>query len=119
VTLHKKGSWCRKCRKVGSPSAEGDLLSLSKRSLDTYRRYDESKGWPATDLTLDDVMLAKSSICYYCDRKATGFDRIDNASGHTKINCVPACIRCNWTRGNYLSHSVMIQVGALLKEIDP
>ena len=40
--------------------------------------------------------------CSYCldtEAKMT-LDRIDNTIGHTQANVVPACLRCNVTRGS-------------------
>jgi hypothetical protein len=65
------------------------------------------------------VIKAKNTKCHYCDRQASGLDRVKNSEGHTKANCVPACVRCNWVRGSWLSYETMLEVGNLLKRIDP
>jgi hypothetical protein len=122
-TVHRDQSWCSKCRVrfgLGPRIAERvpELTRRASKTLSGYSRYDKKNGLES-DLTLDDILVAKQSKCTYCSRQATGMDRVDNDIGHTKANCVPACVRCNWVRGNYLSHGVMVQVGKLLMEIDP
>ena len=121
--LAAEGSWCQKCRvpffvKPNKHKRFDELTRLAKKSLSGYKRADEKKQMKF-DLTLDDVKQAKKSKCQYCGREASGLDRIDNNLGHTKANCVPSCLRCNWVRGSFLSYEVMLQVGKLLREIDP
>jgi hypothetical protein len=115
--------WCRKCchhfrRDIKSNKSTSPIRSRANKQLKQYMRCDLKNGF-AHDLTVDDVIRAKGCACTYCGRAASGMDRIDNSVGHTKANCVPACLRCNWMRGRYISHETMLQVGALLEEIDP
>ena len=120
--IRKNKSWCNKCKQRfhGSKEemSEKRELLLAKKAWDTYRRRDREKK-REFDLEVQDVVQARKSACTYCNRLASGLDRIDNAIGHIKSNCTPCCIRCNWVRGNWLSHSVMSEVGLLLKKIDP
>lgn len=116
-------SWCHKCKQrfVGSEKerSEREERILSDKAWDTYRRRDLVKN-REFNISKEDVRLARMSFCVYCkNRKASGFDRIDNALGHIQGNCVPCCIRCNWVRGNWLTHEVMLKVGLLLEKIDP
>lgn len=112
-------SWCGRCTSRFTPSEDQrDLRTRASKALREYRQYDKRKGF-VCDLVLEDLITAKTSPCFYCDRMATGLDRKSSDLGHTKDNCVPACIRCNWVKGNHLSFEVMTKVGSLLKEIDP
>lgn len=120
-TMFSYEYWCRECSHTSRFKPTKKYVSIERSSgkcLSTYRRYDKARNF-ICDLTIEDVIRAKSSLCIYCTRQATGFERIDNSLGHTQKNCVPACLRCNWMRGSYISHEVMLQVGLLLKEIDP
>lgn len=65
-----------------------------------YRKADERKGLN-TDLTTEDVLRLTSQPCAYCGFTGdNGADRLDNAVGHTKDNCVPCCVECNIARGD-------------------
>lgn len=114
--IRRDKSWCGKCvqkfyKKEWTPV-------LMKKALNQYRKYDENKGFEF-NLDLDFMIALSKSKCHYCDRPATGADRKSNFKGHTKENCVASCLRCNWVRGDWLSYETMIQVGELLKKIDP
>lgn len=114
------GYWCGKCAQKFKKNTDPkvNLRRLAKKSMSTYLKYDKNKGFETT-VTWEDIMIAKQSTCHYCDRVASGFDRIDNTVGHTKENCIPCCIRCNWVRGSWLSFEVMVEVGKLLQTVDP
>jgi len=53
---------------------------------------------------LDEIVIAKfiELGCIYCGEKdlRITLDRIDNDRGYTMDNVKPACIRCNYARGN-------------------
>jgi hypothetical protein len=55
-----------------------------------------------SDLTRDAIEKLIARSCTYCGETALRMtlDRIDNAIGHLTSNIVPACIRCNYLRGN-------------------
>jgi hypothetical protein len=119
-SMKKHSSWCPECanaKKFKGLTADPNLVKMRKQ-LNGYLARDQ-KTQKQFDLDLDFLIDARSKPCHYCSRPATGLDRIDNSKGHLKSNCVPACIRCNWVRGNYLSFQVMEKVGELLREIDP
>ncbi len=119
--IRNRNSWCARCRPFFIQSIKGNdkqnIELLAKKSFQGYRHYDRKKGL-VFDLSIEDVIKAKSSPCVYCNRLSSGFDRIDNSLGHTRENCVPACVRCNWVRGSYLSYEVMLKVGQVLQKED-
>lgn len=118
--MHSYEHWCKKCsnqyrfqtRKSVAPERQ------ASKQLANYRRADSKRG-RETSVDIDIIINARKSPCSYCSRLSTGMERIDNSQGHTKENCVPACLRCNWMRGRYISHETMLQVGKLLQRIDP
>ena len=39
--------------------------------------------------------------CHYCEKTGpNGIDRVDNAKGYIKTNCVPCCKHCNYVKGD-------------------
>lgn len=56
----------------------------------------------SNDLDLEYVGLQINQPCSYCGetKLRMTLDRIDNSIGHLKSNVIPACIRCNYTRGS-------------------
>lgn len=91
---------------------------LSKKDKRVRQQYSSTKTSDEkhkreNNLTLQDVYDLTSKPCFYCggynhqglrgegkELDYCGIDRIDNAIGHTKENCVPCCNRCNFTKGN-------------------
>lgn len=65
------------------------------------RRDDRRKGFE-NDLTKPFIQEQIEKGCSYCGEQnlRMTLDRIDNSRGHTKNNVVPACLRCNYVRGN-------------------
>ncbi len=113
--------WCRACSHRGRFGERKRYLSperQARKQLGVYRRHDQKHG-RTTTVDINDIIEAREAKCIYCARTATGLERVDNDLGHTKENCVPACMRCNWMRGRYVTHEVMKKVGQLLTEIDP
>lgn len=78
-----------------------DGLDTEKFILYDSRQSDKRKGRP-NDLTKEFIAEAIAPGCSYCGETELRMtlDRIDNDGGHTKDNVVPACYRCNHTRGN-------------------
>lgn len=95
-----------------------DEKKWAANRLNVYRAHDKKAERPFS-LTISDFLGLRERSCYYCDRRATGLDRVINELGHVPSNVVPSCWRCNRVRCDMLSHEVMLKVGALLKEIDP
>ena len=63
-------------------------------------RVDKKKG-RVTNLPLEQVAALITKPCTYCGDTSSlsTLDRIDNSKGHTIDNVLPACLRCNITRG--------------------
>ena len=70
------------------------ILRDSKGSDKKYNREN--------DLTKEFIEETVKDGCSYCGEKLLRMtlDRIDNTLGHLMSNVVPACIRCNYTRGS-------------------
>lgn len=54
------------------------------------------------DLTREFILAQINKGCSYCGETQLRMtlDRIDNSRGHTQDNVNPACIRCNYVRGD-------------------
>jgi len=106
---------CKECdnkRQPWNPEKGRRLRALHKRQRAAGEETDkfisqDSKGSDRkrgleNDLTREFIREQIKDGCCYCggtDIRMT-LDRIDNERGHTQDNVVPACIRCNYTRGN-------------------
>lgn len=64
-----------------------------------------------------DAWVSKIGPCVYCGGQSASFDRIDNGSGHTEDNCIPACGLCNMTRGNRFTVDEMKLIGPVIRQI--
>jgi len=80
------------------------------------RKSDKKKGL-SNDLDLEFVKSLILLGCSYCGENSIRItlDRIDNAIGHIKENVVPACIRCNYTRGS-MPYEAWILISPKMKE---
>lgn len=74
---------------------------VSKYILQDSRSCDKKKGHE-NDLTKEYIEAEIAKGCTYCgeERIRITLDRIDNSLGHLENNVLPACIRCNYVRGN-------------------
>lgn len=65
------------------------------------RGSDKKAGRFGNDLDTDFVRDLISKGCTYCGEIEIRMtlDRIDNSLAHTKLNVIPACMRCNYARG--------------------
>lgn len=87
----------------------GRKLSLMRRTnvdvsrfiLEDSKNSDKKRGH-RNDLDKAFICELIKNGCSYCGeiKLRMTLDRVDNAKGHTKKNVVPACVRCNYTRGN-------------------
>ena len=84
--------------------------------LKAYETSDRKKNY-YFNLTKEDIKLALESSCTYCGFPATGMDRVDNNLGHTKENCVPACMHCNVARMDNFSHKEMFIIGEAIRRV--
>lgn len=101
---------CRKCETLNcsaNPARRSELAKARRISNPVQtvwvdsRRSDRKKGLE-NDLTKDFIRAALAQPCRYCGEThlRMTLDRIDNDKGHLMSNVVPACLRCNYTRGN-------------------
>lgn len=76
-------------------------LNIPQTILEDCRKSDRKKSRD-NDLDILFVKLLVENPCEYCgeDELRMTLDRVDNHVGHLKSNVVPACIRCNYARGN-------------------
>lgn len=65
-------------------------------------RKSDRKHSRGNDLDLPFIESLISNSCSYCGETSLRMtlDRTNNNLGHLKSNVVPACIRCNYARGN-------------------
>lgn len=84
-----------------------DKISQMRKSGQEIWRWiwKDSRGYDRKNnlehkLTIDDIKKLSSETCRYCGESSLRMtlDRIDNTIGHTLLNVVPACIRCNYMR---------------------
>jgi len=105
-------SRCKSCSKsirkgyaeLRSASRKGMRLNniqVEKWIVQDSRGLDRKKGMK-NDLTEKFVAETIARGCSYCGEVnlRMTLDRIDNELGHIQRNVVPACIRCNYMRGN-------------------
>lgn len=92
-------------------SEKGRCYSLLK----AYKKYDRSKGFEETDLSIEYLLEERKKNCVYCGYKCTGMDRLDNSKGHQRNNCVPCCFECNVARMDNFTHEEMKVIGLAIK----
>lgn len=90
-------------------SAKGRAVFLRQ----AYRRID------ACDMTSQEVLAIIERPCHYCGTttEPRGLDRIDNALAHVKGNVLPACLHCNFARGDRLTVAEMLVVGHAIRQV--
>jgi len=101
-----------------SPSPINSLEPLVRREikgkLSSHKSYDQAHGMDieslATDTDILYKLLTQKERCYYChcllhvlyqdrfDPFQWSLDRIDNSKGHTNVNTIVSCLRCNLRR---------------------
>lgn len=94
------------------------LRAKASKMMAQYRLTDRNKNFVGEIISIewfiDNILKA---ICVYClTPNRVGADRVDNNKGHTKENIVPACYRCNTTRGNQFTHEQMLKLGKFIRE---
>lgn len=108
-------SACATCRgKQRSPGKLEEMISRAGERRKEWRvsdparailydsRQTDKKFGRSNDLEKDFICEMIRYPCSYCGETELRMtlDRIDNSLGHVKSNVVPACIRCNYARGN-------------------
>lgn len=116
----KHSGLCCSCSHKGRPyqSAYTQLLGNSRRGIDVSLTYEEF------------ISLCESPRCHYCGatinrsltRGEPGYrgyflDRMDNAKGYSKSNCVPCCWSCNQAKGNRYSYDEFLAISQLLASV--
>jgi hypothetical protein len=82
-------------------------------------KYSDKKRGYANDLDLAFVTaLFQLGACSYCEETELRLtlDRIDNTKGHTKVNVVLACVRCNYLRRD-MPHPAWVTIVPTLKAV--
>lgn len=96
--------------KSGRLQSRAKIILYRCRGVDTYKNRSFS-------LSLEFIEIILGKPCIYCGFPSTGLDRIDNALGHTEENCVPCCKECNIARNKNFSHSEMLLMGKVIRQI--
>lgn len=111
---------CKKCSSENSKRLNGMHKNRLKVLLRGYKVSD-AKATRNNDITVEflESFLLKNTSCTYCGRVGVGIglDRVNNAEGHVKTNVVPSCVDCNRIRGDNLSHTEMLKLGTVLRDI--
>lgn len=120
--LYTTQCMCRSCAGKKRPYEYilGTLKSTARhRNIDVSLTYEEF---------LEFVSVGE---CHYCGShipwlphavgenypKAYYLDRIDNARGYSRDNCVPCCTACNFVRQDKLSYHEMLILAPGLREV--
>lgn len=120
VPFYKKAAICRPCyiaKKKPATRARQQTAAFKQTSSErekTRRRMPQHRAYyivrdslksdrrnrRPNDLTVDFVEALIKQPCRYCGetRLKMTLDRKDNATGHTQVNVLAACIRCNYFR---------------------
>lgn len=82
------------------------------------RQADKRRGYE-NDLTKEFIKEQILKGCSYCgsEELRMTLDRIDNSLGHTMSNVVPACIRCNYVRGNMPYEAWLVVARAMKRAV--
>jgi len=74
--------------------------NLPKDRLNAYKNADKRSGLVCT-ISVSDVERMIAMPCFYCSLKpANGLDRKNSDAGHTPLNVVPCCEKCNFILGD-------------------
>jgi hypothetical protein len=85
--------------------------------VQNYRRFDRKRGLSGT-ISLEDARALMKLQCNYCGTsESIGLDRVNNALGHTKENCIPSCKLCNLTRSDRFSVAEMRIIGRAVADV--
>lgn len=108
---------CKECYRAYQREHRKKSVGRATSLLAGYRRNDIKRG-VICSLTREQVEEIIVKPCTYCDSMDTiGVDRIDNDLGHTLENCQPCCQLCNFTKSNQFTHSEMLLLGEVIRQI--
>lgn len=97
---------------------EKDIRTKASKMIAQYKLKDKKKGL-TSDVDINFLVDFFKKDCAYCGTQyKIGLDRINNNIGHLKSNCIPACYRCNVTRGDNFSVDEMMVLGKIIIKID-
>jgi len=90
---------CKKCNNIKSRIYA--KTNVDSKILHNSRRMDKINN-RQNEMTREIIRNLLSKPCHYCESIdiKMSIDRIDNNIGHTILNTVPACIRCNNLKGS-------------------
>lgn len=113
--IHKSNQK-RRNERISLARASNDPKILSQLILQDSRKSDR-KANRENNLSKDTIFQIIIQPCSYCEDTSCRMtvDRIDNKIGHTIDNIIPACIRCNLTRGN-MPYEAWLIVSAGMKK---
>jgi hypothetical protein len=108
-----RGYWKRSSDKKKEARSAG---TETEKLIYWDTRGSDRKHGRKNDLTKEYIAEQIAKGCSYCGEKELRMtlDRIDNNKGHLQTNCVPACIRCNYTRGD-MPHEAWVVIARAMK----
>ena len=110
------GCYCKKCSKMRSKSWRSanaarsreiarEWMRRNRRAPNGKYRFHQcrlnaiARGMEFK-LELKDFTELFNKDCFYCGRRALGFDRFNNRQGYIKENVLPCCRQCNIAKNN-------------------
>lgn len=92
------------------------LVRKTRPSYSTYQARATKFGLDFT-LTREEFRELVDSPCHYCGVSGpNGIDRKDNTLGYLKENALPACIHCNYAKGNLTYADFLTWIGRLVQK---
>lgn len=98
---------CKHSEIITKKQIKPDNYSAKLKLYNSYKKSAKHRNLEF-DLTFDELLQISQLDCFYCNKipsnlinlkhskyRYSGIDRVDNARGYTKDNCVPCCIECN------------------------
>lgn len=127
-------TFIERCIHIASCHGQGTdffLDAWQPRNRSTYNDYKYRAGKKNLVFELDEATFEDiaNGTCFYCHRAKThlhrnGIDRMDNAKGYTKENCVTCCsdcnsMKCDITVEQFLHTCKLVSMNAKSLEIPP
>jgi len=97
------GRVCQTCRNIRPKTKFGEYRRRAKHGF---------------GLTFNEFMEFWQLPCWYCGRsiETIGIDRIDNAKGYCKENCVPCCVVCNRMKSSHTKEEFLDTCRRIVKK---